>query len=169
MNKGFLVDKEIKEIARKLGGVLKQEGLKIVTAESCTGGGISQAITEIPGSSAWFDRGFVTYSNDAKVQMLKVNQSTLEKYHAVSKQVAIEMVNGALANSDADMAVSVTGIAGPDGGSEEKPIGTVFIALALRGGASNCFLQQFSGDRSEIREQTILFALNQCLNSCSGN
>ena len=157
---------QVKEIAWQLGQILKEKGLKVVTAESCTGGGIASALTDIPGSSAWFDRGFVTYSNDAKVQMLQVKQSTLDEYGAVSQQVAIEMVEGALANSDSDLAISVTGIAGPDGGTLQKPIGTVFIALAIKGGKTNCLLKVFTGDRSQIRQQSILFALKQYLNYC---
>ena len=153
------MDKEIKEITRQLGKVLKEKGMKIVTAESCTGGGIAQAITEIPGSSAWFDRGFVTYSNNAKVQMLQVKQITLDNYGAVSEQVAIEMVVGALANSDADLAVSVTGIAGPDGGTEQKPVGTVYIAWGTDEGLIMCARHVFIGDRVAIREQTVKSAL----------
>ena len=156
------MDNEITELARQLGKVLKQHGMKIVTAESCTGGGIAQAITEIPGSSAWFDRGFVTYSNAAKLQMLQVKQSTLDEFGAVSEQVAIEMVEGALMNSDADLAVSVTGIAGPDGGSKQKPVGTVYIACKKRGNNTNCEAQEFLGNRSQIREQTIKRVLKYC-------
>ncbi len=157
------MDIEIIELARQLGKVLKQQGMKIATAESCTGGGIAQAITEIPGSSAWFDRGFVTYSNTAKLQMLQVKQSTLEKYGAVSEEVAIEMVEGALKNSDADLAVSVTGIAGPEGGTEQKPVGTVYIACKIKGKDGRCLFKEFSGNRGGIREQTIQNALSICL------
>ena len=157
------MDKEIIELARLLGGMLKQKGMKMVTAESCTGGGIAQAITEIPGSSAWFDRGFVTYSNEAKVQMLEVKQPTLDQYGAVSKEVAVEMAEGALINSHADLVVSVTGIAGPDGGSELKPVGTVYIAWKIKGENAACILHGFSGDRVHIREQTVKFALKACL------
>ena len=157
------MDNEIIELARLLGGMLKQKGMKMATAESCTGGGIAQAITEIPGSSAWFDRGFVTYSNEAKVQMLQVKQLTLDQCGAVSKKVAMEMVEGALSNSNADLAVSVTGIAGPDGGSEKKPVGTVYIAWKIKGENAECIMQSFSGDRSQIREQTVKFALKSCL------
>ena len=157
------MDKEIIEFARLLGGMLKQKCMKMVTAESCTGGGIAQAITEIPGSSTWFDRGFVTYSNEAKVQMLQVKQLTLEQYGAVSKEVAIEMVEGALSNSNADIAVSVTGIAGPGGGTEKKPVGTVYIAWKLKGENASCIMRSFSGDRTHIREQTVKCALKLCL------
>jgi nicotinamide-nucleotide amidase len=161
-----IMDNEITELARQLGKVLKQHGMKIVTAESCTGGGIAQAITEIPGSSAWFDRGFVTYSNAAKLQMLQVKQSTLDKFGAVSEQVAIEMAEGALKNSDADLAVSVTGIAGPDGGSEQKSVGTIYIAWKKEENNVVCILQEFSGDRAQVREQTVKQVLTLCLKFC---
>lgn len=116
------MNKDIIELVKQLGKELKEKDMTIATAESCTGGGIAQAITEISGSSVWFDRGYVTYSNTAKIQMLMVKQHTLDAYGSVSKEVAIEMVEGALYNNDADLAVSVTGIAGPDGGDEQKPV-----------------------------------------------
>ena len=157
------MDKEITELANQLGKHLKDHNMMICTAESCTGGGIAQAITEIPGSSAWFDRGFVTYSNTAKLQMLKVKQHTLDIYGAVSKEVAIEMVEGALRYSDAGLAVSVTGLAGPGGGTEQKPVGTVFIAWKKKGDIVNCVKQVFSGDRGQIRLQTVQYAIRCCL------
>ena len=157
-----IMDKEITELANQLGKLLKDLNIMICTAESCTGGGIAQAITEIPGSSIWFDRGFVTYSNNAKVEIVQVKQSTIDKYGAVSEEVAIEMVEGALINSNADLAVSVTGIAGPDGGSKEKPVGTVYIAWKLKGKKVSCSKQMFIGDRAQIREDTIKFVLMLC-------
>ncbi|MCK4841724.1 MAG: CinA family protein [Methylococcales bacterium] len=154
------MDKQITELALQLGGVLKNKGMMLVTAESCTGGGIAQAVTEIPGSSAWFDRGFVTYSNQAKVDMLQVKQSTLDKYGAVSSEVAIEMVEGALVNSPANIAVSVTGIAGPSGGSDDKPVGTVYIAWGVKGKSKvQCLRHNFSGNRTQIRMQVVERAL----------
>jgi len=153
------MDKQIIKLSILLGEKLKAEGLKMATAESCTGGGIAQAITEVAGSSAWFDRGFVTYSNLSKVQMLGVKQATLDKYGAVSEQVAIEMVEGALAKSDADIAVAVTGVAGPSGGSEEKPVGTVFIACGITGEKITCNNYIFDGCRSDVRKLTIISAL----------
>jgi nicotinamide-nucleotide amidase len=159
------MDKQITELAEKLGKVLNQKELMLATAESCTGGGIAQAITEISGSSAWFDRGFVTYSNLAKVQMLQVSQSVLNKYGAVSKEVAKQMVLGALINSGADLAVSVTGIAGPGGGSEQKPVGTVYIAWGIKGEGVGCKKYVFSGNRTEIRKQTVILALKGCLDT----
>ncbi len=157
------MDKEIIQLAQQLGQVLKEKDLKIVTAESCTGGGIAQAITEVPGSSAWFDRGFVTYSNQAKVQMLQVKQSSLDEYGAVSEKVALEMVKGALINSAADIAVSVTGIAGPTGGTKLKPVGTVYIAWKKEGAPASCKKYIFLGDRRESRQQTVSKALKNCL------
>lgn len=157
------MDKEIIDIARQLGILLKSKGIKITTAESCTGGGIAQAITEIAGSSDWFDRGFITYSNNSKTQMLGVNQKTLDDNGAVSSEVALEMVAGALESSEANLAVAVTGIAGPDGGTQEKPVGTVYIAWQLKGNFGACARKMFIGSRKEVRKQTIVFALKACM------
>jgi nicotinamide-nucleotide amidase len=154
------MDSELLELAEKLGQLLKAKGEKIATAESCTGGWIAQIITEVAGSSAWFDRGFVTYSNAAKVQMLGVSQETLAKYGAVSAETAKEMVAGALAHSEADIAIAVTGIAGPDGGTPAKPVGTVFIAWAWKNGNYKVEKKQFSGNRHRIREQTVKIAID---------
>mgnify|MGYP000011003106 CR=1 FL=1 len=158
------MDKKTTKLATQLGQALKIKSMTCATAESCTGGGISQAITEISGSSAWFDRGFVTYSNSAKVQMLQVKQNTLDQYGAVSEEVARQMVEGALLNSSADIAVSVTGIAGPDGGTEQKPVGTVYIACGIKDQQIICNKHFFSGNRATIRQQTIISALTSCLN-----
>ena len=153
------MDTELFELAEQLGRLLKAKGNTIATAESCTGGWIAQTITDVPGSSAWFDRGFVTYSNAAKVQMLAVSPQTLEKHGAVSAETATEMVTGALAHSDADVAVAITGIAGPDGGTDGKPVGTVFIAWAHKNGTSKVARKQLSGNRRQIRAQTVKSAL----------
>jgi nicotinamide-nucleotide amidase len=153
------MDAELFKLAEQAGRLLKANGKTMATAESCTGGWIAQAITEVPGSSAWFDRGFVTYSNSAKVQMLGVNPQTLEKYGAVSVETAMEMAVGALAHSAADVAVAVTGIAGPDGGTPDKPVGTVFIAWTDKNGAAKVARKQFSGNRRQIREQTVKSAV----------
>ncbi len=153
------MDTELFELAEQLGRLLKAKGNTIATAESCTGGWIAQTITDVPGSSAWFDRGFVTYSNAAKVQMLAVSPQTLEKHGAVSAETATEMVTGALAHSDADVAVAITGIAGPDGGTDGKPVGTVFIAWAHKNGTSKVVRKQLSGNRRQIRAQTVKSAL----------
>ena len=153
------MDNELFEIAQQLSLLLKSKEKKIATAESCTGGWIAQIITEVSGSSAWFDRGFVTYSNSAKVQMLGVNPETLNRYGAVSAQTATEMVMGALGHSDADCAIAVTGIAGPDGGTAEKPIGTVFIAWAYKNQDVKVIQKKLIGNRHEIRRQTVKIAL----------
>lgn len=153
------MDNELFEIAQQLGQLLKLKEKKIATAESCTGGWIAQIITEVSGSSAWFDRGFVTYSNSAKVQMLGVNPETLNKFGAVSTQTATEMVKGALAHSEADCAIAVTGIAGPDGGTADKPVGTVFIAWAYKNREVKVVQQQLTGNRHQIRRQTVRIAL----------
>lgn len=129
------------------------------TAESLTAGLIGATIVEVPGSSAWFDRGFITYSNEAKQQMLGVTAQTLKSYGAVSMQTVREMVSGALEHSLSDIAVAVTGIAGPDGGSAEKPVGTVWIGVQHRGNLPlvRCF--HFEGDRQLVRDKTVLEAL----------
>lgn len=153
------MDNELLELAERLGALLKSKEIKIATAESCTGGWIAKIITDVSGSSAWFDRGFVTYSNAAKMQMLEVKPETLELYGAVSAQTATEMVNGALAHSDADCAIAVTGIAGPEGGTAEKPVGTVFIAWAYKKQDVKVVRQKLMGNRHQIRRQTVKIAL----------
>ena len=153
------MDNELLELSERLGALLKSKEIKIATAESCTGGWIAKIITDVSGSSAWFDRGFVTYSNAAKMQMLEVKPETLEQYGAVSAQTATEMVNGALAHSDADCAIAVTGIAGPEGGTAEKPVGTVFIAWAYKKQDVKVVQQKLMGNRHQIRRQTVKIAL----------
>ena len=137
----------------------------VATAESCTGGAIAYTLTEISGSSQWFERGFVTYSNASKIELLGVKPETITQYGAVSEQTALEMVVGALNHSKADIAIAVTGIAGPTGGSVEKPVGTVFIALAARGTTPYVKKHLFSGNRHEVRTQTVQTALEWLLNS----
>lgn len=142
------------------------KGLKIVTAESCTGGWVAETITSIAGSSDWFDRGFVTYSNAAKQEMLGIRASTLEHYGAVSEQTVREMAEGALSHSHANLSVAITGIAGPSGGTPEKPVGTVWFGWSLR--KSNDFLtitklEHYAGDRQEIRQQAVIAALKGLL------
>ncbi|MBO6258524.1 MAG: CinA family protein [Succinivibrio sp.] len=138
------------------------------TAESLTAGLIGATIVEIPGSSAWFDRGFITYSNEAKQQLLGVSAEILKDYGAVSMQTVRQMVSGALDSSIADIAVAVTGIAGPDGGSREKPVGTVWIGVQQRGNPSyaRCFL--FAGSRQEVRNQTVLESLKALVSVTEG-
>ena len=157
---------EITQRVKRLAQIAVENTIKIATAESCTGGGIACAITDISGSSGWFDRGFVTYSNKAKVDMLAVNQGHLHQYGAVSEVVAKEMAMGAIVKSDADIAVSVTGIAGPSGGSIQKPVGTVYIGWQIRGRNAACIRYIFLGGRANIREQTIQKALDVFIEQC---
>ncbi len=146
-----------------LAQALRASGLKLVTTESCTGGLIAAACTALAGSSEWFERGFVTYSNAAKRDSLGVDAALIAAHGAVSEAVARAMAEGALAHSEADLAVAVTGIAGPGGGSLDKPVGTVWLAIAQRGGSTQVELLRLSGDRSAIREQTVLRALQALL------
>lgn len=153
------MENKLFDLAEKLGQLLKDKGKKISTAESCTGGWIAQVITEIPGSSSWFDRGFVTYSNLSKMEMLGVSRVTLEKYGAVSEETVREMAAGALTNSASDWSIAVSGIAGPDGGTPEKPVGTVMIGWQERGCEPKSLKLQLKGSRHEIRRETVLKAL----------
>lgn len=147
-------------LAQQVGLALAQRNWVAVTAESCTGGGVSSAITDIAGSSAWFDRAFVTYSNEAKQEMLGVRAETLAAFGAVSEPVVAEMAAGALAHSRGDIAVAISGIAGPGGGSEEKPVGTVCFAWAAQTGKSKVETCLFFGDRQEVRQQAVEKALS---------
>ncbi|WP_299020610.1 nicotinamide-nucleotide amidase [uncultured Photobacterium sp.] len=151
------------QLAQTLGQVLARKGWVVTTAESCTGGGVSTAITDIAGSSGWFDRAFVTYSNEAKQQMLGVSEAALDRYGAVSEPVVKEMAAGALKSSLADISVAISGIAGPGGGSETKPVGTVCFAWADKTGwmaVETCF---FEGDRNAVRQQAIEKSLSGML------
>jgi nicotinamide-nucleotide amidase len=150
-------------LAMQIGGVLKSHGLMLATAESCTGGGVAQAITEVAGSSAWFERGFVTYSNAAKQQMLGVNEATLNRHGAVSEAVVREMVAGALDNSAAQVSVAISGIAGPDGGTPDKPVGTVWFAWGIKHGAVHAQRHHIRGNRAEVRAQSVHIALQGVL------
>ena len=147
-------------LAQQVGLALAQRDWVAVTAESCTGGGVSTAITDIAGSSAWFDRAFVTYSNEAKQEMLGVSGETLAEYGAVSEAVVAEMAIGALSRSRGDIAVAISGIAGPGGGSEEKPVGTVCFGWADHTGKLKVETCIFDGDRQEVRQQAVEKALS---------
>lgn len=153
------MDKELYSLAEQLGHALLARDWRLAAAESCTGGWIGQAVTMVPGSSRWFDRGFVTYTNDAKQAMLGVRAETLSRHGAVSEQAVLEMAAGALEQSNAGIAVAVSGVAGPDGGSADKPVGTVWIAWALRGGKPFAQRFNFAGDRDAVRRQSVLRAL----------
>jgi nicotinamide-nucleotide amidase len=161
-----MTDHELDVLARRVGEALAARGLWLATAESCTGGWIAEAVTAIAGSSGWFDRGFVTYSNAAKTDMLGVLGETLDTHGAVSEATVSEMAAGALARSRADLAVAVSGVAGPGGGSAAKPVGTVCLAWARRGAPTATTTVHLAGDRVTVRRQTVLLALQGVLERC---
>lgn len=150
---------ELHILSKRVGIKLKQQSQVLVTAESCTGGGIATAITDASGSSAWFDRAFVTYSNEAKMEMLDVSETTLLEHGAVSEQTVKEMALGALQHSRGTFSISVSGIAGPSGGSDEKPVGTVCFGWANSQGELEVETMNFSGNREEVRLQACWHAL----------
>jgi nicotinamide-nucleotide amidase len=157
---------ELYELAARVGQKLRAAERRVVTAESCTGGWVAKALTDIPGSSQWFERGYVSYSNDAKMRDLGVAVPTLESFGAVSEQTVREMAEGALRAAGANVALAVTGIAGPDGGSAEKPVGTVWFCAAARAGAATDILaelQHFDGDRAAVRSRAVHYALRLIL------
>lgn len=150
-------------ILQKISSIFIQNHWQLVTAESCTGGMIASLITEIPGSSQWFERGFVTYSNASKQELLGVRTEDLIKFGAVSEEVAIAMATGALQHSAGQVAVSVTGIAGPDGGTSEKPVGTVCFGWAIQGRQPISAKKHFIGTRQEVRQAACEFSLSELL------
>ena len=155
------------ELARKVGERLKAAGAQLVTAESCTGGWVAQAVTAIAGSSGWFERGFVTYSNAAKQELLGVRKETLEAHGAVSEQTAREMADGALNKSKGTIALAVTGVAGPGGGTRDKPVGMVCFAWA-DGKKLRSETRHFAGDRDSVRRQSVIRALEGVLETLAG-
>ncbi len=138
---------------------MRQRSYRLATAESCTGGWVAQVVTSIAGSSEWFERGFVTYSNAAKQEMLGVNAETLARFGAVSAEAAIEMAKGALMHNQSQISVAITGIAGPEGGSEDKPVGTVWFAWAGGGRSPVAVCEHFEGHRGSVRRQAVETAL----------
>ena len=150
-------------LAQDVGNYLLTHKLILASAESCTGGLIAEVITAVPGSSQWFDRGFVTYSNAAKIEMLDVPATVIETHGAVSHQTAYAMAEGALVHSHANISLAVTGIAGPDGGTKAKPVGTVCFAWSMKNFSTQTKLQLFTGDRLSIRHQAAQFALEQLI------
>ncbi len=152
-------DTELQALAERVAQSLQQRGQMLITAESCTGGWIAKTLTDIAGSSAWFEGGVVAYSYEAKEALLGVNPHTLERTGAVSQETVVEMVSGALARYGATVAVAVTGIAGPSGGLPGKPVGTVWIGWKRRGGYTQSQLFHFAGDREAVRRQTVAAAL----------
>ena len=157
------MDKQAAALAAQLGQLLLARGETVATAESCTGGMIAAALTDIAGSSAWFGYGLVSYSNEAKQDLLGVGAATLADHGAVSEAVVRQMAAGARKRAAADWAVAVSGIAGPGGGSPAKPVGTVWLALAGPDGLSQAFVCHFAGDRAAVRQQTVLTALDRLL------
>ena len=154
-----ITDAGLQSLAESVGARMRAVRQTLVTAESCTGGWIAKTVTDLAGSSEWFDCGIVAYSYEAKQALLSVNPRTLEAHGAVSRETVIEMVSGALVHSGAGVAVAVTGIAGPGGGTPDKPVGTVWIGWKRRGGYPRAEVFQFDGDREAVRRQTVAAAL----------
>jgi len=157
---GVVIDEGIARDVQSLAQALTQRGWMLATAESCTGGMIAAACTDLAGSSEWFDRGVVTYSYEAKTELLGVDAALIAQHGAVSEPVVRAMADGAIARSRAHIAVAVTGIAGPGGGSPAKPVGTVWVAIAMRGRPVVSTLLQLKGDRAAIRSQTVAWAIH---------
>lgn len=165
--KGFLfliigvhmTDSELLALSQQVGAALRQQNATVTTAESCTGGWIAKVITDIAGSSAWFGRGFVTYSNGAKMELVGVDRETLEVHGAVSEPVVAQMAQGARDAAVATYAIAVSGIAGPEGGSEDNPVGTVWFGFASQNWKPLTCRKHFSGDRDAVRRQATVFAL----------
>ncbi len=150
------------DLARRIGEALKARGLRLATAESCTGGWAAMALTAVPGSSDWFERGYVTYSNEAKREDLGVAAATLHKHGAVSEEVAREMAAGAARRARAPVALAITGVAGPSGGTKDKPVGLVCFAWA-QGSKITSETKRFEGDRESVRRQSVIHALEGVL------
>ncbi len=155
--------KPLMQLAAELGDALQLRQWRVATAESCTGGGVAAAITAIPGSSNWFEYGLVTYANSAKQHLLGVDSHTLANEGAVSESVVRQMAAGALSLSGAEMAIAVSGIAGPGGGSAEKPVGTVWFAWEIAKGQQATRCHQLDGDRNQIRQKAVIIALEGLL------
>ncbi len=153
-------------LSQQVGECLLVHRLMLATAESCTGGWAAQAITQTSGSSQWFERGFITYSNQAKYEMIGVSDNTLLRYGAVSEEVAEEMVLGTIKNSHAQTALAITGVAGPTGGTADKPVGLVCFAWGIKGVKTIVSTQRFDGDRDAIREQAVEYALKGVIELC---
>ena len=153
------MDSQLFDLAVRAGQSLKARGWMLVTAESCTGGWVAEAVTMVSGSSAWFERGFVTYTDLAKQEMLGVQSATLERHGAVSEATVRDMVTGALAHSRGDVAVSVSGVAGPTGGTPAKPVGMVCLGWGVRGGEPISITRHFAGDREAVRRSAVIEAL----------
>lgn len=157
------MDADLLDLARRVGRALRERSLNLTTAESCTGGWIAKLVTDIAGSSAWFERGFVTYSDAAKQELLDVPAELLQRHGAVSAETVAAMARGALARSHARCAIAVSGVAGPEGGSPDKPVGTVWLGWALADGELRTRRFRFDGDREAVRRQSVAAALNGLL------
>lgn len=157
------MDTELLQLSLRVGAALSARGLHLATAESCTGGWIAEIVTAVSGSSGWFECGFVTYSNASKQKLLGVPEATLQTHGAVSTETVAAMVAGALARSGAELALAVSGVAGPTGGTPEKPVGTVCFGWGRQGEAAATEIRQFSGDREAIRRQAAVHALTGLL------
>ncbi|CAG0960905.1 nicotinamide-nucleotide amidase [Rhodocyclaceae bacterium] len=153
------MDVDLVRLSEEVGTRLRERSLTLATAESCTGGWVAQVVTHTAGSSAWFDRGYVTYSNEAKIAMLGVSPETLAAHGAVSLETAAEMAAGALKNSNALISLAITGIAGPTGGSSDKPVGTVCFGWCRNGEIPRTERRQFAGDRESVRRQSVVHAI----------
>lgn len=156
-------DEHLQKLAQAIGNQLHGKGIMLATAESCTGGWVGKVITDIVGSSSWFDRGFITYTNQAKQEMLGVSAETLAANGAVSEETVCEMVRGALKHSHADIALGITGIAGPGGATAKKPVGTVWIAWGNKDGYLHSEQHHFTGEREEVRREAVACALDGVL------
>jgi len=163
------LDQELFDLAVQVGEALKTRGLMLAAAESCTGGWVGQCVTMVSGSSAWFERGFVTYTNLAKMEMLDVQQGTLDAHGAVSEQTVREMAAGALLRSHAHVAVAVSGVAGPIGGTPAKPVGMVCIGWYVRDGQMRSATLHFDGDRDAVRRASVVAALQGVLDSLAAS
>ena len=157
------MDARLEALSRAVGDHLQARGWRLATAESCTGGWVAEVVTATAGSSAWFDCGFITYSNDAKCALLGVSPMTLARHGAVSEATVAAMAEGCLERSEAEVALSISGIAGPGGGSPAKPVGTVCFGWARHGEAPQTTTCRFDGDRSAVRRQAVVFALTELL------
>ncbi len=162
-------DPHLQALAAQVGAALRTRHWVLALAESCTGGWIAKVITDVPGSSGWFDRGFVTYSNSAKIDLLGVRKAILVAHGAVSGETVAEMAAGVLQRSPANLVVAVSGVAGPDGGTADKPVGTVYLAWALRDGPVKAERRQFAGDRDAVRRQTVAVVLQGLLDVLAGS
>jgi nicotinamide-nucleotide amidase len=151
----------VEQLSMSCAALLRRRGYRLVVAESCTGGWLAKTLTDLAGSSEWFDRGYVTYSNEAKQAMLGVSSTTLQRHGAVSESCVLEMTKGALADSATEVSVAISGIAGPGGGSREKPVGTVFFAWQIKGGQGVARRKCFEGDRNQVRWHAVVYALQE--------